>query len=315
MKSTKYFDLFLAGIVAFSAYQFHYVWLVWKGFADLERVAYALEDRPFVYRLLVPSLARVLEKLTGIPAVPCMIFLVVLSSVGLFYSLLYLYTAFSAHREPAGMFAFVGCELTFMWILIGVKVYDIATAMFFALALALLARRKFNSYYVLFLIASLNRETTFLLTLFFSVYFFNRMPRRHYFFGLLYQGLAYTVVKITTMILYRDVPGTVLSLNPVGVLRGYVDQPVWFAVLLFVFFCLFLVIAIWQWNAKPGFLRAAFITLFPALLLLHILMGYPYEIRVFAEVFPVLLMLCAWSIPALSYRSALQQPQAIEAGG
>jgi hypothetical protein len=311
MKMKKYFELFLVGIVALSAYQFDYVWLMWKGFSDLERVAYSLEWRPFVYRLLVPSLARVLEKLTGIPAVPCMIFLVVLSSVGLFYSLRYLYTAFSTHRESAGMFAFVGCELTFMWILIGVKVYDIATVMFFALALALLAREKFNSYYVLFFIASINRETTFLLTLFFMVYFFNRLPFRQYFFGLVYQGCAYLAIKIVVMAAYASSPGTPISWRPMEVLKGYVDDPESFAVLLFLFFCAFLVPALWRWNEKPEFLRVAFLTLFPVLLALHILMGYSYEIRVFAEMFPVLLMLCAWSIPAIGYRSARAQLQGI----
>lgn len=307
----KYFELFLVSVVAFSAYQFYDVWLMWKGFSYLELVAYSLESRPYVYRVLVPFLSRALEWLTGIDAVYCMIFLVVLSSIGLFYSLKYLYTAFSIDDKYADMFAFIGCELTFALILIGVKVYDIATVMFFAFSLGLLARGKFNNYYMLFFIASLNRETTFLLTVFFLVYFFNRLPRQQYFFGVLYQGFAYIAVKIMLITFYADVPGAVLYLNPVGVMQGYMDKPVGFALALLVFFSTFLVIAIRRWNEKPVFLRVAFLTIFPIQLILHILMGYPYEIRVFAEAFPVLLLLCAWSIPAIGYRSALRQPQGI----
>ncbi len=179
----KHLDLFLASFVAFSAYQFYYVWLVWKGFSYLELVAYSLESRPFVYRLLVPVLSRALEYLTGVHAVYCMVFLVVLSAIGLFYSLRYFYTAFRGNDEYAGMFSFIGCEITFILILIGVKVYDISTVMFFALCFGLLARGKFNIYYLLFVIASINRETTFLLTLFFLVYFFNRIPRPQYILG------------------------------------------------------------------------------------------------------------------------------------
>jgi hypothetical protein len=311
MKLKKHLDLFLVSIVALSSYQFYYVWLVWKGFSYLEIVAYSLESRPFVYRLLVPCLSRMLEQLTGVHAVYCMIFLVVLSSMGLFYSLKYLYTAFVDDEEYAGMFSFIGCEITFLLILIGVKVYDIATVMFFALSLGLLARRKLNIYYLLFVPASINRETTFLLLLFFMVYFLNRIPRQQYFFGVIYQGIAYIVIKLAVMAAYSSVPGTPLQWRPMEVIKGYVDKPVWFAVLLLVFFLGFIVIALRRWNDKPMFLRVAFITIFPLQLILHILLGYAYEIRVFAEVFPVLLLLCAWSTKAIKYQPSLQQAQVV----
>jgi hypothetical protein len=308
----RYLELFLIVIVAFSAHQFYYVWVVWKGFAYLELVAYSLEDRPYIYRLLVPVLSRALEWLTGIHAVYCMIFLFVLSAIGLFYSLRYLYTAFRRNDESALMFSFISCEFTFLLILIGVKVYDIATVMFFALSLGLLVRKKFNIYYILFIIASLNRETTFLLSLFFVVYFFNKLPFQQYFFGILYQGLAYMAVKTILMVVYAGIPGASLYLNPVGVIKGYMDKPVWFALLLLIFFCVFVIIALRQWSEKPLFLRVAFITIFPIQLILHILIGYPYEIRVFAEVFPVIFLLCAWSIPSIKYQPSLGQAKFVQ---
>ncbi len=307
----KHIDLFLVSIVALSAYQFYYVWLVWKGFSYLELVAYSLEIRPFVYRVLVPFLARALERLTGIQAVYCMIFLVVLSAIGLFYSLRYFYTAFRRNDEYAGMFSLISCEITFLLVLIGVKPYDIVTVMFFALAFGLLARGKFNIYYLIFVIASINRETTFLLTLFFIVYFFNRIPRPQYLLGVLYQGIAYVVVKILIMAAYAGVPGTPAQWRPLEVLKGYIDKPVWFAVLFFLFFCILIAIALWRWNEKPLFLRVAFITIFPIQLILHIFLGYSYEIRVFAEVFPIMLLLCTWSIQTINYRTSLQQAQIV----
>jgi hypothetical protein len=307
----KHLDLFLVSVVAFSAYQFYYVWLAWKGFSYLELVAYSLEDRPYVYRLLIPVLSRALEGLTGIHAVYCMIFLFVLSAIGLFYALRYLYTAFLEDHSYASIVSFVGCEITFLLILLGVKVYDIATAMFFALSLGLLARGKYIPYYLLFAIASLNRDTTFLLTLFFIVYFLNRMPRPQYFFGVLYQIFAYIAVKASVMSVYAEVPGELFFFNPIGVIKGYGDQPEWFAILILSFFVVLLGMALYQRNDKPKFLRAAFMTIFPAQLVLHVFLGYPYEIRVFAEMMPVLLLLSAWSIPSVKYGPSLQESHSV----
>jgi hypothetical protein len=307
----KYLELFLVSIVAFSSYQLYYVWLVWKGFSYLNSAAYSLETRPFVYRVLIPFLARAVEQLTGLSAVYGMIFLVVLSSIGLFYSLKYLYQAFMENENYAGLFCFAGCELTLLLILIGVKPYDIATAMFFALSLGLLARGKFNLYYLIFVVASINRETTFLLTLFFIVYFFNKIPFRQYCFGVIYQAFAYLVVKAIIMTMYANVPGTLMQWRPMEVIKGYVDKPVWFAVVFFIFFLGFIGLALNQWKDKPIFLRTAFSTMFPALLILHIFLGYSYEIRVFAELFPVIFMLCALSMQTLSHPAHWQETQVI----
>ncbi len=307
----KYFEWFLVSIVAFSSYQLYYVWLAWKGFSYLNSAAYSFETRPFVYRVLIPFLSRALEKITGFQAVSCMIFLVVLSSIGLFYSLKYLYKSFLENEEYARLFSVVGCELTLLLILIGVKPYDIATVMFFALSFGLLARRKFNLYYLLFVIASINRETTFLLSLFFIVYFFGKIPFAQYCFGVLYQGLAYLIVKTVIMNIYANVPGTPLQWRPLEVITGYVDKPVWFAVFFLIFFLVLLVFSVYQWNDKPMFLRVAFSTIFPVQLILHIFLGYSYEIRVFAEVFPIIFMLGAWSIQTINDQARLRQPQVV----
>ncbi len=240
-----------------------------------------------------------------------MVFLVILSSIGLFYSLKYLYKSFLENEEYARLFSFVGCELTLLLVLIGVKPYDIATTMFFALSFGLLARGKFNLYYLLFVVASINRETTFLLTLFFIIYFFNKMPFRQYCLGVLYQGLAYLIVKMLIMGFYANVPGTPMQWRPLEVIQGYVDKPVLFAVFFLIFFLALLVLSVRQWNDKPMFLRVAFGTIFPVQLILHIFLGYSYEIRVFAEVFPVIFMLCAWSIQMMNDQARLQQPQVV----
>jgi hypothetical protein len=307
----KYLELLLVSIVAFSSYQLYYVWLVWKGFSYLNSAAYSFETRPFVYRVLIPFLSRALEKITGIHAVYCMVFLVILSSIGLFYSLKYLYKSFLENEEYARLFSFVGCELTLLLVLIGVKPYDIATTMFFALSFGLLARGKFNLYYLLFVVASINRETTFLLTLFFIIYFFNKMPFRQYCLGVLYQGLAYLIVKMLIMGIYANVPGTPMQWRPLEVIQGYVDKPVLFAVFFLIFFLASLVLSVRQWNDKPMFLRVAFGTIFPVQLILHIFLGYSYEIRVFAEVFPVIFMLCAWSIQVMNDQARLRPPQVV----
>ena len=98
---------------------------------------------PSAYRVLIPFLARVVERITGIDAVYCMSGLVVLSAIGLFYSLRYLYTSFGSPKH-AELIAFVGCEIVFLLVLWEMHIYDLATVMFFALELALLANRNFG---------------------------------------------------------------------------------------------------------------------------------------------------------------------------
>jgi hypothetical protein len=184
------------------------------------------------------------------------------------------------------------------------KVYDVATPAFFALSLWALARRRYWLFYLLFPLATLNRETTFLLSAFYVVYFFNGpISRRHWFYGCVYQGAVYILIRLVTMAAFTHLPGAPFILSWRHVLTVYAaNYPLTLAFALCLGWIGYLTLR--GWKQKPLFLRTALSIIFPIQFILHIFMGWPYEIRVFAESLPLITVLAAYPIPSTSRQIA-----------
>jgi hypothetical protein len=235
----------------------------------LTQVAYSLEERPFVFRLLLPLLSRSLEWLTGIEAVSWLGVLFVLSAVFFYFSAKYLYEAFYERGEIAALVSFLFLmTLTF----VETKVYDYATAAFFALSLGLLAKGKHGVFLLVFPFATLNRETTFLLTIFYAVYFFRKLPLQKYLASLSVQTSVYLSIRFVT--------ASVFSGN------GGQDVYFYFDVMLasrsYIILLIFPLLYFFLRN-KPEFIRKSFWIIFPVQVALYLLFGQPFEVRVFAE--------------------------------
>lgn len=291
MKGT--IDKFFAGIVALTAWQLFPYWLDRRGYQDLYNVANSLEMRPFVYRVLVPMLARMLGRITQRTAMESMVPVLILFSIVMYYSIKYLYETFT-NDEHGSVVSFVGCLALFVIMIQESKVYDIPTTAFFALCLALLARGKFIPFYILYPFATLNRETTFLLSAFYVLYYFKGpISKRHWFLGSIYQILVYVCIRFITMTYFSDLPGVTLDISWRYVLGVYsVHYFLTFAYLACIAWLLYMTLR--RWDQKPSFLRAAFLVIFPIQLVLHFILGCPYELRVFAEsvpIFSVLIMI------------------------
>src|SRR5215208_4662330 len=139
--------------------------------------------------------------------------------------------------------------------------YDLATVMFFALSLALLARGKHLAYLLLFPVAILNRETTFLLTLVFIVSSFYRYQRtipRHIFYSVVYHVLIWILIRAVTIIVIADNPGALFLWRSLLNLSIYASMPLQSFFFLFGF-ALFVYGALFRWNEKPAFLRMSFL--------------------------------------------------------
>ena len=304
----KYLDILLASIVAFTAFNFYYLWVAAFQMDYLRAVVTFTEDRPYVYRVLVPFLARLLSTLSGIDAISCLMFVVVCSAIGLYFSFKYFYTTFYDPRH-APIISFIGCELYFLLIAIVAHVYDIATGAFFCLSLAFMARRKLKAYYLLFPLATLNRETTFLLILFFVIYFLGRIPFVRYGVAVAYQGIVYLLIKIATELAFIGHRGQSFIWWPDFVFREYGKDLVRTSYYVIIF-SLFVGLVLYDWKKKPPFLRSAFLVLGPSVLVLHFLIGYPYEVRVFAEAFPAGYLLAA----AIIFHKSLTTAQPVVMG-
>ena len=288
----KHYDKFFAAVIAFTAHQLRYVWIDNGDYGWIRSIANSQDSRPFVYRMLLPFLSRLAEKITGVDAVACLFFLIVLSGIGFYYSVRYLYTTF---RDDAytDIITFAVCEFTIILLLVSIEVYDLASVMFFTLSLALLANRKYWLFFVIFPIATLNRETTILLTGFFALYLWNKLPRRVWIGGTLYQAIVYILIKLAVNRYFAHLPGMTFDWAWREVLIVYWHRYMLTGLILLIMLAL-LYFILKQWKKKPEFLRAAFLLIFPALVVIHLLIGQAFELRVLGEIFPVTVMLAMY---------------------
>jgi len=180
------------------------------------------------------------------------------------------------------------------------KVYDLSTAMIFAFLFGFLARGKLKEYYLLFPLACLNRETTFLMVIFFAVYFVKRLGIRDWAGGVAYQGSVFTGIRSMIVKIFEENPGQTFYFQPWQVLTKYWSHPI-SSLVLFVLVAVTWYFVARRWKEKPVFLRSALAVMFPLQVVLHLALGAPYEIRVFAEVYPVV-WLMMFQVPGLRFQ-------------
>ena len=245
-------------------------------------VVFSHTPKPYVYRVLTPTVARILVWILHITPETAFTLVVVFSAVGMFYAMRTL--------SPV-MVAFLATEFVLFLMAYQGKIYDMATGAGFALALGLLQHKQFSAYYVLFAIMVINRETTILLIPLFILYLWIKSQYRYYFiFGTLYQIIAYVVITALIRWYFADVPGEAITFQPVNNMQIYFIHPIaTLALLAGLAGILYLVLR--DWQSKPVFLQAAFLCIFSPLVVMHILIGYAFEMRVFIEAVPVTALL------------------------
>ncbi|HLE92911.1 MAG TPA: hypothetical protein VI753_17300, partial [Anaerolineales bacterium] len=186
----------------------------------------------------------------------------------------------------AFVMAVAGTELFFVLIQMDRKVYDTSTAMFFAFALGLLARGKFKEFYLLYPLGCMNRETMFLLSIFFAIHYFGKMETFRYLSGLIYQGAVFIGIRLMIMKIFEGNAGQLIYFQPWHILKEHADHPI------MLFLLMVLITLTWhrvarRWKEKPEFLRSALFVLLPLQMILYLMVGNAFEVRVFAEVYPV----------------------------
>jgi hypothetical protein len=185
-------------------------------------------------------------------------------------------------------------ELFMILFFLECKVYDLATALLFAASLGLLARGKLTAYFVLFPFACLNRETSFLLTAVFAVYFYSRLSFRDWSIGVGCKVLAFVIIRLCLMFAFANNAGVPFLFRLQENIADHLQYPG--RSLLFLAGVL---ITVWlcarHWHAKPLLLQTAFLVLAPALMVMYLLFGWAFELRVFAELYPLAVVLATWS--------------------
>jgi len=166
---------------------------------------------------------------------------------------------------------------------------DWMTACLFSLALLFLAQDKLLAYCLMFPIICLNRETAFLLTIFYLLYDHDIHMGRDIAI-MLYQVLVWFAVRLGLMYIFRDNGGMNAWVMPAHNFQVFLAHP-WHSLLHVAIFGIILFFVFKDWNSKPAFLRTAFVVFAPLLLIMYWVFGQPFEIRVLWEIFPVTALL------------------------
>lgn len=214
-------------------------------------------------------------------------------------------SSISSDRSDDGIFlsAAVGVTVFMALFLLECKVYDLATGAFFAFGLGLMARGKLSEFFALFAFAAVNRETVFLLIGVFAVYFLVRYGMSCFkWVGLsvLYQAFIFLVVRVCLMIIFEGNAGVEMLVRPWANLGDFMAYPLrslvhWGGFAVVIWMCMR------RWNVQPLMLRCGFAVLMPALMLMYLVLGWAFEVRVFAEVFPVVWVMGAVYTPKNSW--------------
>ncbi len=173
-------------------------------------------------------------------------------------------------------------------------VYDFPMLFLSTLALGLLVRRRWALFLLVFAAACMNKETTILFTLVFGLHFRRPadLPRRTYAALLLTQLGLYGLIRGALWAVFRNNPGGIVEIHVLDhnlPFLGPHPLPALFA------WGAFVLLLAQGWADKPRFLKDALWMLLP-LVVAAFFFGFVDELRVYYEVYAVVLLLALHSI-------------------
>ncbi|HXT70231.1 MAG TPA: hypothetical protein VN700_10780 [Vicinamibacterales bacterium] len=165
--------------------------------------------------------------------------------------------------------------------------YDFAELFFSCACIFLLHRRQWLAYLVTFGLATVNKETSLFLLVFYLAWMWGRLPVRRYLQLGAAQLVVYAAIKGAITLHFADVPGEIMatahSRQLAHMLGAYGFES---AVAMIVVVCL----TTWKWRTKPEFLRTGLWMLVPNGLA-YFAGSNPGEYRSFYWSLPVVILL------------------------
>jgi hypothetical protein len=290
-------------------------------------------QRPFVYRVLTPEIihrvsdvvregmgeaqqswlvrdsplrryARPRERWDLAKAVPFHVgYLVLLSSL-LVAAFAARSLAASVYRAPPVFVDFAPAGALLLLPLTFVRagyLYDFPELALLMLCTLCLARRHLAAYYVLFVLACLNKESSPLLVLYFAAFQAQRLARRVWLGHVAAQLLVGAAIVIGLRIAFRAAPGEAAWFNLPANLIFLIRPQTYFGFapvygplvpfpLPFNLITLFLAgfAVLWRWSGKPVEVRRALLLVGAFLLPVYLTYGFLDEVRALGLAFPAL---------------------------
>jgi hypothetical protein len=169
-------------------------------------------------------------------------------------------------------------------------IYDPAVVLLFTLAVLLITTRNRPLYYLAFVLATLNKETSLLLVALFFIRERGAMNGSRLVAHSLAQVLIWLAIRIAITITFLDNPGSIIRFYLLEHNRDFLSSLP--SVLLFATIILVHVPLIIQgWRHKPVFLRRGLLLTLIPLMVLAFVFGFVDELRVYYEAYPFIVLL------------------------
>ena len=285
-----------------------------NGHSGVGSMVYGTAYRPYVYRALVPGIARLVTPFVPVSFVEdVMSFEVTRQWLTLLDAVTYPREAFVIMLLLLG--SLVGFVLVFRQLMrdLGYSelmqniasiaalsimplffrfgyIYDFSGLFLFTLGLMLLSQKQFAWYLVVFALATLNKETSILLTAIFVFHYWKRLNRKQFLWIGILQLAIFVMIKGSLTYYFANNPGSFVQYHLSEHLLFFRIAPVAFLVLSTVLGIGLVLLVIIGWKNKPIFIRNSTV-IFAPLFVLYIFFGFPLEIRVFLELLPILMIL------------------------
>lgn len=283
MITKNYINAFMIGIVSF-VYGAIYYLNAPRQVAEL--VSLSLY-KPYVYRQLVPILARLLMSL-DMDAGLAIVLIMTLAGVGFYLSLQRL--VFLVYKGGSEMVVFLMVLAGMVMFHLHRMPYDLMTAFLFATAFMLLIENRYQEYALLFIVICINRETSFLLVIF---YFATLLTHKIYLERIwlfVYQVFVWLGIRLIITTVFSGNGGEDTWIEPFENVVRFINNPLTTILHLSATVVLLYLVAK-NWEAKPRFFKIAFVTFAPLLTVMYFVFGQAFETRVFWEIFPIVAVL------------------------
>lgn len=174
--------------------------------------------------------------------------------------------------------------------------YDPCTVFLFSLAIVFIATRKHVLFYLVFLLATVNKETSLLLIALFVLHESKTKTISKYWVHLMGLCFCWAVVKLTLTLIFWHNPGSIVEFTLIDHnLRMPVEHPLGFFYALAVF-----LLSAWlikfRWKERPVFLRQGLMVTLMPLVVIGMFVGYLDELRIYSETLPFVVLLMAPSL-------------------
>lgn len=300
-------------------------------FATTSDMVYGRANKPFVYRALLPMTARTIAAITPtairsdinesfaatdfvqtLPDVYIVedqylyeIFLVnvlmYIALIGFIYSMRFLTASvFQISDKRNNLASLVALLLIVQGFVFG-YIYDFSALLLMTLSYGLLVRKNLLAYVLLFPLVTLNKETSILLILVYWLHFHTMEDKRTFYTYLAAQIGTFVIIKIALYWAFRDNLGDSFEFHLPEHFIEYQRIFREFPLLIIYYFVIMIgpsLLMAYRWEEKPLFLQNALLTFGP-LFFLYLLFGFPFELRVFYEIYPIVFLIILHSMGRL----------------